>query len=215
MVADTQQDIDAEAVLTEVVGGTVLVITLNRPKALNALNSQVMHEVTTAAAELDADPGVGAIIVTGNEKAFAALDEYFDFDTLTAEPIRPHRERLTAAQRQEFTGKFRELIRLVAYPDTGAFLRKATRKLGAAREANGVQVVDVDLALPEEDLETRVSFHWKEVRGALRLVDVSFDGDSLVRDYANQFGRILEKEGAGGLLKKADERLAELRRSKR
>ncbi|WKG02234.1 enoyl-CoA hydratase [Mycolicibacterium sp. HK-90] len=50
----------------------VATIKLNRPKALNALNSQVMTEVTTAAAELDADPGVGAIIVTGNEKAFAA-----------------------------------------------------------------------------------------------------------------------------------------------
>ena len=47
-------------------------ITLNRPKALNALNGQVMSEVTTAAAELDADEGVGAIILTGSEKAFAA-----------------------------------------------------------------------------------------------------------------------------------------------
>jgi len=52
--------------------GRVATITLNRPKALNALNSQVMTEVTTAAAELDNDPGIGAIIVTGNEKAFAA-----------------------------------------------------------------------------------------------------------------------------------------------
>lgn len=50
----------------------VATITLNRPEALNALNSQVMTEVTTAAAELDNDPSVGAIIVTGNEKAFAA-----------------------------------------------------------------------------------------------------------------------------------------------
>ncbi|MGP4056839.1 enoyl-CoA hydratase [Mycobacterium sp. 4D054] len=50
----------------------VATITLNRPKALNALNTQVMYEVTTAAAELDAEPGVGAIILTGNEKAFAA-----------------------------------------------------------------------------------------------------------------------------------------------
>lgn len=50
----------------------VATITLNRPKALNALNSQVMTEVTTAAAELDNDPSIGAIIVTGNEKAFAA-----------------------------------------------------------------------------------------------------------------------------------------------
>ena len=47
-------------------------ITLNRPKALNALNSQVMGEVTTAAAEFDGDAGIGAIVITGNEKAFAA-----------------------------------------------------------------------------------------------------------------------------------------------
>lgn len=47
-------------------------ITFNRPKALNALNGQVMSEVTTAAAEFDNDPGIGAIIITGSEKAFAA-----------------------------------------------------------------------------------------------------------------------------------------------
>ncbi|CAJ1494863.1 enoyl-CoA hydratase [[Mycobacterium] kokjensenii] len=52
--------------------GRVGTITLNRPQALNALNSQVMHEVTTAAAEFDADPGIGAIIITGSAKAFAA-----------------------------------------------------------------------------------------------------------------------------------------------
>jgi enoyl-CoA hydratase len=48
-------------------------ITLNRPKALNALNSQVMNEVVTAAAEFDSDPEIGAIVITGSgEKAFAA-----------------------------------------------------------------------------------------------------------------------------------------------
>ncbi|BBY14540.1 enoyl-CoA hydratase [Mycolicibacterium litorale] len=52
--------------------GRVGAITLNRPKALNALNSQVMAEVTTAAAEFDDDEGIGAIVITGSEKAFAA-----------------------------------------------------------------------------------------------------------------------------------------------
>src|SRR6202789_3578394 len=46
--------------------------TRNRPKALNALNSQVMKEVTTAAADFDNDPGIGAIVITGSAKAFAA-----------------------------------------------------------------------------------------------------------------------------------------------
>ena len=47
-------------------------ITLNRPQALNALNTQVMRELTSAAAEFDEDPGIGAIIITGSAKAFAA-----------------------------------------------------------------------------------------------------------------------------------------------
>ncbi|MBY0440763.1 MAG: enoyl-CoA hydratase [Mycobacteriaceae bacterium] len=47
-------------------------ITLNRPQALNALNSAMMADVTDAAAAFDADPGIGAIIITGSAKAFAA-----------------------------------------------------------------------------------------------------------------------------------------------
>ena len=52
--------------------GRVAILTLNRPKALNALNTAVMGEIVRRTAELDRDPGVGAILVTGSEKAFAA-----------------------------------------------------------------------------------------------------------------------------------------------
>lgn len=48
------------------------VITLNRPKALNALNETVLEEVVAAATDFDADPSIGAILITGSEKAFAA-----------------------------------------------------------------------------------------------------------------------------------------------
>lgn len=47
-------------------------ITLNRPKALNALCDGLMKEVETAMNKLDNDPGVAAIVLTGSEKAFAA-----------------------------------------------------------------------------------------------------------------------------------------------
>ncbi len=47
-------------------------ITLDRPKALNALNMTLMRELGEALAKLDADDEVGAIVLTGNEKAFAA-----------------------------------------------------------------------------------------------------------------------------------------------
>lgn len=47
-------------------------ITFNRPKQLNALNTTVQREVAEAVEKFDADTGVGAIIITGSEKAFAA-----------------------------------------------------------------------------------------------------------------------------------------------
>ncbi|MGM7775834.1 enoyl-CoA hydratase [Arthrobacter sp. KNU-44] len=52
--------------------GRVGVITLNRPEALNALNAQLGSEVLAAAEEFDADAGIGAIIIAGSERAFAA-----------------------------------------------------------------------------------------------------------------------------------------------
>ena len=47
-------------------------ITLNRPKALNALNSALMRELGEALMKFDADEAIGAIVITGNEKAFGA-----------------------------------------------------------------------------------------------------------------------------------------------
>ncbi len=64
--------------------GRVGWITLNRPQALNALNSRVSEEVTAAAVAFDADPGVGAIVVTGSEKAFAAGADIKEMEGMTA-----------------------------------------------------------------------------------------------------------------------------------
>ncbi|MDK8450529.1 enoyl-CoA hydratase [Corynebacterium mastitidis] len=58
--------------ITEERRGRVALITLNRPTALNALNAELMGEVTEAVTRLDASPEVGAIVLTGSAKAFAA-----------------------------------------------------------------------------------------------------------------------------------------------
>jgi enoyl-CoA hydratase len=52
--------------------GRVGLIRLNRPKALNALNDELMNELGTALLAFDADDNIGAIVLTGSEKAFAA-----------------------------------------------------------------------------------------------------------------------------------------------
>jgi enoyl-CoA hydratase len=54
------------------VRGKVGLIQLNRPKAMNALNDQLMDELGDALLKFDADENIGCIVLTGNEKAFAA-----------------------------------------------------------------------------------------------------------------------------------------------
>lgn len=52
--------------------GRVGLVTLNRPKALNALNKATLDELVGAVSAMDTDPGIGAVVITGSGKAFAA-----------------------------------------------------------------------------------------------------------------------------------------------
>ena len=91
-------------------GGKVGIITLNRPKALNALNGALMDELGQALKSFDADEAIGCMIITGSEKAFAAgadisamaqltfTDVYKeDFITRNWETIRSIRKPVIAA----------------------------------------------------------------------------------------------------------------------
>ena len=67
--------------------GRVGLLTLNRPQVLNALSSVVTGEIAAALAAFDADEAVGAIVITGSEKAFAAgadIKEMADLDFVSA-----------------------------------------------------------------------------------------------------------------------------------
>jgi enoyl-CoA hydratase len=88
----------------------VVLITLNRPKQLNALNDQLMDELGEVMLKFDADPDIGAMVITGSEKAFAAgadigamanwtyMDVYkSDYITRNWEVIRRIRKPIIAA----------------------------------------------------------------------------------------------------------------------
>ncbi|MEP6655971.1 MAG: enoyl-CoA hydratase [Betaproteobacteria bacterium] len=90
--------------------GRVGVVTLNRPKQLNALNDTLMNELGEALHEFDKDEAIGAIVITGSERAFAAgadvgamkdwsyMDVYkTDFITRNWETIRSIRKPVIAA----------------------------------------------------------------------------------------------------------------------
>jgi enoyl-CoA hydratase len=76
-----------EMILTEI-RSRVGLITLNRPRALNALNNQLMGEVMDALAAFDRQEAVGAMVITGNEKAFAAGADIKEMADQSAEDMK-------------------------------------------------------------------------------------------------------------------------------
>ena len=93
-----------ENILTET-RGRVGLITLNRPKQLNALNDALMNELGDALAVFEGDERIGAIVVTGNDKAFAAgadigaMKDWTYMDVYKSEYITRNWERIRSVRK--------------------------------------------------------------------------------------------------------------------
>ncbi|MGG1946063.1 enoyl-CoA hydratase [Trinickia sp. NRRL B-1857] len=134
--------------------GRVGLVTLNRPKALNALNDALMDELGEALKAFDADDNIGAIVVTGSEKAFAAgadigmmatytyMDVYKgDYITRNWETMRSIRKPIIAAVAGFALGGGCELAMMcdiVIAADTAKFGQPEI-KLGVMPGAGGTQ----------------------------------------------------------------------------
>jgi enoyl-CoA hydratase len=85
--------------------GRVGLITLNRPKALNALNDALMSELGEALSRLDTDDAIGAVVLTGSDKAFAAgadiaaMKDWGYMDVYKGEYITRNWERLRSVRK--------------------------------------------------------------------------------------------------------------------
>ncbi|WP_321917903.1 enoyl-CoA hydratase [Burkholderia cepacia] len=142
-----------ENILVETRGRVGLVM-LNRPKALNALNDALMDELGDALKAFDADDGIGAIVVTGSEKAFAAgadigmmatysyMDVYRgDYITRNWETVREIRKPIIAAVSGFALGGGCELAMMcdiIFAADTAKFGQPEI-KLGVMPGAGGTQ----------------------------------------------------------------------------
>ena len=134
--------------------GRVAIITLHRPEALNALNHQLTSELTVALRAFDADDGIGAIVLTGHGKAFAAgadikemapksfADVYGeDFITATWEELTRTRKPVIAAVNGFALGGGCEMAMMcdMAFASEAAKFGQPEIKLGVAPGMGGSQ----------------------------------------------------------------------------
>ena len=143
-------------------------------------------------------------------QAFSEVDKFIDFEQLSSNTIQPHLSKFNAAQVSDFKQHFKQLIRLIAYPDSGTFFSVNSYTYDVA-EINGDKAeIHMEVLVKEEDLDMDIGFNWHKKGTDWLLTDMSIDEDSLVKDYQNQFGRLIDKENVAGLLKKIKQKLAEL-----
>jgi ABC-type transporter MlaC component len=183
---------------------------LSSSLSLGAAPPQPSEALDRSKAVVQAFVGVPAKAGPARTQAFAKLDGFLDLDGMVAAAIAPRKEKLSAAEHARFEKRFRELLRMVAYEDSGAFFRRAKLTWGTPTVKGEVASVPCKVEVPAEDLETALDFKWQRIGGALRIVDVAFEGDSLVKDYQNQIARLVDKQGGAGLVKVLDDKYAQL-----
>lgn len=190
--------------------GRVGLITLNRPKALNALNDALMDELGTALKAFDSDENIGAIVLTGSEKAFAAgadigmmasysyMDVYKgDYITRNWETIRTIRKPIIAAVAGFALGGGCELAMMcdiVIASDTARFGQPEI-KLGVIPGAGGTQRLPravskakaMDLCLTARMMDVSEAERAglvSRVVGADRLLDEAVEAATIIAGFS-------------------------------
>jgi enoyl-CoA hydratase len=190
--------------------GRVGLITLNRPKALNALNDALMDELGAALKAFDADDDIGAIVLTGSEKAFAAgadigmmskysyMDVYkSDYITRNWETIRAIRKPVIAAVAGFALGGGCELAMMcdiVIAADTAKFGQPEI-KLGVIPGAGGTQRLPravskakaMDLCLTARMMDANEAERAglvSRVVGADRLLDEAIEAATIIAGFS-------------------------------
>lgn len=188
-----------ECITTRLEADKVAVITLSRPKQLNALNDQLMDELGHALKGFDADPAIGCIVITGSEKAFAAgadisamakfsfADAYKgDFITRNWETLRSIRKPVIAAVSGFALGGGCELAMMCDFiiaSDTAKFGQPEI-KLGIIPGAGGTQ------RLPR-------------AVGKAKAMDMALTGRMMLADEAERAGLVSRVVPADTLMDEA------------
>jgi ABC-type transporter MlaC component len=146
--------------------------------------------------QIHSEKGLAPAEKAANEKIVNELEHTFNFEEMTTKLMAPRIDKFSAAEKEAFRKKFRELVRAGAFINSGDFFRKAKLQFQPEKTAGDMTTVPVHVTVAADDTDM--------------VVGLLIDGDSLVKDYQNQVARLVDKKGVPSLLQSLDERRANI-----
>ncbi len=139
------------------------------------------------------------------------LDGFFLWDQIASDALGEHRAALSEEQQQRYADLFQKLLRRSTYSRMGDWLGDAATELlpGAeGAEGGGLPLwVQVKVQWASGREPVTIGFLWCAAEKAERICGVTVNGDSVVKDYEAQIGRMLADLGPQGFLEKLQARL--------
>src|SRR5262249_55135872 len=132
----------------------------------------------------------------------------FDYESFATEAIKPHAAQLSPAQNVKFHQIFEALLKKTVHRQAGSALADTKYTVADPKVTGDKATVDVSARTPKDDTTTSVVFTWHKKGDEWKISDLAIDGGSLVRDYSNQFGRIIKRDGVDALIARLEKRLA-------
>jgi phospholipid transport system substrate-binding protein len=131
----------------------------------------------------------------------------FDYATFANEAIKPHASHLSATQMTKYKQVFEALLKKTVHRQAGSALADTKYTVAEPKINGDTATVDVTARMPKDDTTSNVVFTWHKTGDSWKIVDLAIDGGSLVRDYSNQFGRIIKRDGVDALISRLEKRL--------
>lgn len=183
--------------------GDVGIVTLNRPERMNALNNQMSEEFNEAVAELNDDPSVGAIVITGNGRSFCAGADISRFEA----SVEAKKEGTTAAQPNwrfnwvEYVQNAKPTVAAINGPAIGAGLTRVLPcdvRIASERATFSMRFVRVGIV--PELASTHILPHLVGLQNAL---DLSLSGRTIDAREAERIGLVLKTVAPDDLMPQA------------
>lgn len=135
----------------------------------------------------------------------------FDFTEFSARTVGPNWRNFSSEQKDRFIEAFSELLRVTYVDKLEHYDGEQVSFLGEVSSTKGDKV-EVQTTVKLKDKEVPVSYRLLDKKGAWKVYDVRIENVSLIENYKGQFKEILLKGDAEELIKKVEEKAAEIRR---